>query len=130
MGVDYFLIDKKNKTFFELGRGNWYNLGYDLDCINDLGKLQECLLDEVFSYYGDVRGEFHFHVSEYLVNELHSCFGNTPTHDLFVISDCSDSWRYIIQEYRCIGTRYEVRGTPEWEKLMSYYDHKLKVDVT
>ena len=63
MGIDYFLVDKQNKTFFELGRGNWYNLGYDLDCISDPGKLQECLLEEVFSYYGDVKGEFHFHIA-------------------------------------------------------------------
>jgi hypothetical protein len=125
MGIDYFLIDKKNKTFFELGRGNWYNLGYDLGCINDPGKLQECLLDEVFSYYGDLRGEMHFLVSEYLVNELHSCFGSIPTHELFVISDCSDSYRHIRQEgYQCIGTRYEVRGTQEWHDTIGYYDQK------
>lgn len=126
MGVDYFLIDKKNKTFFELGRGNWHNLGYDLGCISDPGKLQECLLEEVFSYYGQLNGEFHFHVSEYLVNELHSCFGNTPTHDLFVISDCSDSWRHIIQEYRCIGTRYEIRDTPAWHQAIQGYNQNIK----
>lgn len=125
MGIDYFLIDKQNKTFFELGRGNWYNLGYDLDCVSDPGKLQECLLNEVFTYYGDVRGEFHFHISEYLVSELHACFGNTPTHDLFVISDCSDSYHHVRQEgYRCIGTRYEIRGTPEWEAAVGFYERR------
>lgn len=121
MGIDYFLIDKRNKTFFELGRGNWHNLGYDLDCIKDPGKLQECLLEEVFSYYGEVKGEFHFHVSEYLVNELHDCFKDTPSSELFVISDCSDSYARILQEYKCIGTRYEVRGSSEWKRLMSYW---------
>ena len=122
MGIDYFLIDKQNKTFFELGRGNWHNLGYDLDCIKDPGKLQECLLDEVFSYYGEVKGEFHFHVSEYLVNEIHNIFKDIPTHELFIISDCSDSYRNILREgYHCIGTRYEIRGTPEWNKAISFY---------
>lgn len=127
MGIDYFLVDKQNKTFFELGRGNWYNLGYDLDCISDPGKLQECLLEEVFSYYGDVKGEFHFHVAEYLVNEIYECFGNTPTHELFIISDCSDSYRNIRREgYRCIGTRYEIRGTPGWKEIILAYDSEEK----
>ena len=121
MGIDYFLIDKKNKTFFELGRGNWYNLG----CISDPGKLQECLLDEVFSYYGDLRGEMHFLVSEYLVNELNSLFGETPTNLLSVISDCSDAYGDMRREgYRCTGTRYEVHGTQEWHDAIGYYDQK------
>ena len=125
MGIDYFLIDKKNKAFFELGRGNWYNLGYDLGCISDPGKLQECLLDEVFSYYGDLRGEMHFHVSEYLVNELNSLFGETPTNLLSVISDCSDAYGDMRREgYRCTGTRYEVHGTQEWHDAIGYYDQK------
>jgi len=125
MGIDYFLIDKKNKTFFELGRGNWYNLQYDIGCIRDPGKLQECLLDEVFSYYGELSGEFHFHISEVLVDELHSLFGETPAYLLNVISDCSDAYGEMRREgYRCIGTRYEIRGTPEWKETIALYDQK------
>lgn len=122
MGIDYFLIDKKNKTFFELGRGNWYRLGYDIGCISDPGKLQECLLDEVFSYYGDVQGEFHFHISEYLVNEIHTCFGSTPIEQLAVVSDCSNVYSDIRKDgFRCVGTRYEIRGTPAWEEAVGFY---------
>jgi hypothetical protein len=125
MGIDYFLIDKKNKTFFELGRGNWHSLGHDKDCISDLGKLQDCLLSEVFSYYGHLTDRLHYHVSEHLTDEIFNNFGNTPKEYLEVISDCSDAYGDMRRQgYRCIGTRYEVRGTQEWHDIIGYYDQK------
>lgn len=123
MGIDYYLVDRANKTFYELGRGHWNNLQDHRHIISDPKRLEKILIREVFrSYYVDIDREFKERVRNRIVTDLVECFGGSSWADLQVINDCTDDlWIIRHKGYKCIGTLYEERGSPEHKKLLDGY---------
>jgi hypothetical protein len=48
MGIEYYLINKENKTFYALGKGGWYCLKDDIEALTDLKYLELFIFEDVF----------------------------------------------------------------------------------
>lgn len=122
MGMDWYLVDKHNKTFYELGRGNWYIIKDDFEALSDKEYLEHFLLTDVCGS-DDRDDEWNKYVSQRVVDDLFTNFGSTPKDSLKIINDSTDDlWIIRCKGYTCIGTRFEDKNTKEYQ---DYLDNHL-----
>ena len=58
MGVEYYLINKENKTFYDLGKGAWYEFTGQEEALTDLEYLEEFIFDDcLYGYDRDDTGD-------------------------------------------------------------------------
>ena len=110
MGVEYYIINRANKTFFDLGKGGWWDLGEDKDYLIDPEYLEEYIFDNVFNGYEDCYRTSPC-TREYcksLAKELYKfCEGTCMENILFASDTTDDSLVLRALRYRCVGTRYD-----------------------
>jgi hypothetical protein len=49
MGIEYLLVNKKNKTLYDFAKGSWYEFIYNKEYLTDLELLKEFIFDNVFN---------------------------------------------------------------------------------
>lgn len=111
MGVEYYVIDKANKTFYELGKGGWYELHYDMNVFSDLEMLTLFILEDVYEGGQWYKLEVWLDMEDYITNrvapDLFEAFGKTKKEDLVIVNDCGDDKVICkVKKYKCIGSRY------------------------
>jgi hypothetical protein len=87
MGIDYYLLDHQNATFFELGKGAWYALKDDIWVVKEPELFLEFV--EIEMGYNDL----NVNEKEYyqcLGSLLFGLFSKIPLNRLEVINDCAD----------------------------------------
>lgn len=132
MGTEYYLVDKKNKTFYDLGKGNWYILAQDLDYIQDKDLLELFLLEDVYNVYDcdwrtkEDNDQLIEYIKTRIVPDIYNAFGNTPKEYLTVVPDSVDDITICkAKKYKCIGTRHNDIGSEEYNKDMAYLNRQL-----
>ena len=113
MGVEYYLANTREKTFYELGKGYWPS-GREqyLDPKELMGLVQDKL-----GYWGDDDSTYHLEIYA----EIRNFLFNAETEDILVLNDADDSCRLLEDkngrwyyeqgyqgEYKQIGSRYRV----------------------
>jgi hypothetical protein len=100
MGIDYYLVNTNNKTFYYLGRGNWGDLSYEKDSLFDLEYLELFLKDDV-----ELFDENNY--CNKIANELYAFADGANKDQIFISSDCNDNMIYVYaHKYKCVGSRY------------------------
>ena len=113
MGVEYYVVDKKNKTFYELGKGSWFLLR-EKGVFSDPDFLHHFLVSHVCKEWVAEKDTLEY--VRWLAYDLHGHFGSTPSDQLVIINDCGDELFYIkCMGYRCVGTRF---GDPESDTFL------------
>jgi hypothetical protein len=117
MGTEYYLANKENKTFYELGKGGWCAFVHEMEALTDLEYLEEFIYDDVYDFYDfppekpEERRDYCKEIASELF-EFSKC-KNIKNIDFF--NDCGDE-KTIIKclGYRCVGSRYREKGNPKY----------------
>ena len=118
MGVEYWLVDKGKKTFYDLGKGPWGWCWDDFSwALSDVDVLEEALCG-----IWQKTGRFNtvpmmpddYSYVWWLAEDLHKYFGKSHEADMVVVSDGGDE-RVIMRSkgYRGIGSRYLHKASGE-----------------
>jgi hypothetical protein len=70
MGVEHYIINKKNKTFYDLGKGGWHKLAYEKEALFDLEYLKLYLRYDCCSYTDEDRLQLGNHFDTKVAPEL------------------------------------------------------------
>jgi len=136
MGVEYYLVDKKNKIFYDLGKGGLSELRYDFEALQDLEYLENYILEDCFQVSGenklnylkedDIKETIEY-VKNRLAPDLFNHFGQSDSKDLSIINDCTDDlWILKCKKYKCIGTRYYRPGSLEHNEEIARLNKHLE----
>lgn len=131
MSNGYDLIDKGNKTFYELGKGGWYVLNEEKEALTDLDYLKIFLLDDVFCREKEDADylEMQQYANERLAPDLFHCFGKSELKKLIIIDrGCDDLVVCKSRQYKCIGTRFHKIGSQEHQEAMAHLNRHLNQD--
>jgi hypothetical protein len=124
LGVEYYAINIQDKTFYELGKGGWYELNYEPEAFSDLEYLTLFILEDCYFFVDGDMGysdEEVKRITDYITNRvapaLFEMMRDTPPDKIKVVNDCGDDITICkAKGYRCIGTRYGSPGTKEYEE--------------
>ncbi len=127
MGIEYYLINKKDKTFYDLGKGGWYELNNDTEAFQDLDYLINEILTEC--YYiddGDMDVKYLDEITDHVTNrvapDLYEMCKDTDPSDIWIVNDCGDEITIArTKGYRCIGTRY-------YDKVSKAYNDQIEFE--
>jgi len=107
MGIDYYLINHHNATYYELGKGPWNDLNYEKIALYD-ADLMAVFLEESWDNFDHANpGRSNYFV---LVGKDVARFvGDAPPKSLVVYADCGDEhvWAHGLK-YVCNGVRYNL----------------------
>lgn len=136
MGVEYWLIDKKNKTFYDLGKGGWYAFNDDLECFQDLEYLTAYILDDVWDLEerhkkGSYPNDQYLDIKNYIINQLapdlFNLYCKSKPEDLEVVNDCGDDWVICkVKKYKCVGTRFYFDDPKERAQEIDHNNRHLE----
>ena len=122
MGVEYYIYDTLNKTFYDVGKGAWYKL--DVSLFSDYPLLEEWLT-KVWVDEGYTDSE-NIDYMRRVASDIHISFSGTPTQFLGIVSDCGDDICEMKSlGYRCVGTRFYDRGSPDHAHEMDRLNRHL-----
>lgn len=122
MGVEYYLINKENRTFYELGKGGWYGLMSEIDSLTDAEYMEEFIYDDVFMSYNrhgkeDYDEEHWRGYCKAVAQELFEFAKCKNLKNIEVINDCGDDTVALrALGYRCTGSRYRKEEDPEYNQ--------------
>jgi hypothetical protein len=121
MGIEYVIINRKNKTFYWLGKGPWLFL--ELDALVDQEYLEYVLKWEHFQlkdldsyYYRDL--DWLGPILTRMSSELVSFAKDTPVSDLVIVNDTCD-WISDARclHYLCVGSFYPNYEEENWHLM-------------
>lgn len=123
MGIEYYIINRKNKTAYDLGKGGWYALSYDKECFQDLEYLENYILEEC---YNEVNDFIKTYVKEKVAPDLFEFCKNTEPKDIFIFNDSGDDM-YICRciGYRFLGHRYSGMSNQEYQEHLKFLNRHL-----
>ena len=136
MGIEYWLIDKSNKTFYDLGKGGWLEFNYDKECFQDLEYLTAYILEDVWNlderiqngtYSTDEGIELKDYIKNQLAPDLYNLFSQSKPEDLVVVNDCGDD--FVIckaKKYKCVGTRFYFDDPKKRSEEINYNNKHLE----
>jgi hypothetical protein len=110
MGIEYYLVNKENKTFYELGK----HCDFDtLDYIEDPEYLEEYIYADVFfCYEKEEAGQEHLS-REYcreIAQEIYKFAKGCNPRNIECISDCTDDTLIVrCLGFVCVGSRYRCK---------------------
>lgn len=129
MGIEFYALNKRDGTFFELGRGSWYVLNHDREAFSDTEYLAHKILTEVYGRDSDDTDDewvdFVHRVQTDLAPALHAFAAGASASDLEVIYDNTDDYLMArCLRYRCVGTMYGS-GTEERAQMIEEMNKHL-----
>jgi hypothetical protein len=123
MGVEYYLVNTKDKIFYDLGKGGWYDLNYDMEAFFDLEYLIEEILTEC--YDGDESKRDY--VANRVAPDLYNICKGCTKSDIFIVHDCGDDLTFMrTKNYKCVGARYYDKDSEEYNKHMDFLNRHLE----
>lgn len=135
MGVEYYAINKQNKTFYDLGKGGWYGLT-DMEAFQDEEYLCHEILIECFNV--DEEDDWRSAKDkEWIVNHVKTRVGpdlfhmmkDTPPDKIKIVNDCGDDITICRSKgYRGVGTRYHAPDSPEHKQAVQFLNRHMDVN--
>ncbi len=135
MSMGWYLINKRDKTFYDLGAGGWYSLD-DHEAFSDLEYLTHEILYECFYIdEPDYRTEEEKdkvidHITDRVAPDLHKMCNGCGPDEVWVIPDNTDDLVFArTKEYRCIGTRYYDKNSDDYKTAIIQLNRPLDDDL-
>jgi len=124
MGVEYYLINKENKTFYALGKGGWYCLKDDIEALTDLKYLELFIFEDVFSQDDEEDEEWMKYCKE-IGAEIFEAAKCNNIKNLVIVNDCGDDTTILrALKYKCIGSRYRSKEDPGINKKQIEFENR------
>lgn len=116
MGVEYYIINKEDKTFYDLGKGGWYCLKDEIEAVTDQEYLGLFIFEDVFGHDDEEDVDFRAYCDE-IAAEIFEMAKCNNIKNLTVIDDCGDDTIILrALKYRCVGSRYRDPKDPKYNK--------------
>lgn len=126
MGICWYIINKEAKTFYELGKGCWFDLDADKEYLTDVECLEEFIFDDVFSLYDREVGDIDREYCKLVAQELYEfCKGTKLDNIIFRSDSGDDTIVFRALKYICTGTRYTGTETYPREKMIASENRHL-----
>lgn len=133
MSEEYYAINIKNKTFYDLGKGSWYALT-DMEAFQDKEYLcneilTECYYIDDLQYWSDEikRNEIIDHICNRVCPEIFQMMIDTSPDKIRIINDCIDDITICRSKgYRCVGTRYYDVGSTQYLDRIKFKNRHLE----
>ena len=127
MGTEYYLINKENNTFYDLGKGSWYEFIGQEEALTDLEYLEEFVFDDCLNGYD--RDEDHIDdtrgYAKELASELFEFAKCKNIKNILLTSDCTDDTIIIrCLGYKCVGSRYRDSANPECNRQHIEFENR------
>lgn len=117
MGIVYYAVNKANKTFYELGKGNWNDLNFDKEVFQDLEYLNSEILELVFDNSNNQ--EIIDHINNRVGPDLVEFFSNCPLSKIEIVNDCGDDHLiFCAKNYKCTGTRFGKKESKDYQQAI------------
>jgi len=130
MGIEYYIINRHDKTAYDLGKGGWNALNDDKECFQDLEYLANYIMTECYSRVFDkdislYSDEEKQEVKDYVVNriapDLFEFCKNTSPKDIFIFNDSGDDITICRSlGYKFVGHRYNQKNDTEYQKHLDF----------
>jgi hypothetical protein len=122
MGIEYTLVNHRDKTLFELGKGGWYVLvEYANASEGEIGaadllyedSVYDLIIEDVFGEYGDeVHNELDRRYYRLLAKEIIGFVNGADPKDIALTRDTDGSDVELeLKSYTYVGTRYYLGDT-------------------
>lgn len=119
MGLEYYLVNKENKTFYDLGKESWYVLMDEIDAVTDLEYLELFIKEDVFD--DNLSDEY----CKEMAYEIYSVAKCKDIRNIIVVNDSGDdSIIFRSLKYKCIGCRYRDDNNPEYNKELIEFNNR------
>ena len=137
MGVEYYIINRKNKTAYDLGKGSWYALNDDKECFQDLEYLQNYIITECWygldpesNYYNeDEKQDIKKYIADKIAPDLFEFCKATDPKDIFIFNDSGDDITICrALGYRFVGLRYLEKNEEAYQESLDFMNRHLKDD--
>lgn len=130
MGAAYYIVNKEEKIFYELGKGQWSLLANNLDAFADFEYLCLFLLDEVFeSTKRQCSKEMIDYIEQRVARDIFRLFGKVKPENLVVINDLTDDLAFLkMKKYECVGTRFFDKESTEYVEYLNKLNEHLYRD--
>jgi hypothetical protein len=133
MGTEYYAVNKRDKTFYELGKGSWYILNQDKEAFTDLDYLALYIWEDIYDEGSFLDKENIASVKDCIYSRVAPdlfklCNGASPK-DMEVFNDCGDELTIIRSlKYKCIGSRFGDIDSEQYIKDLEYINRHLRDD--
>lgn len=124
MGTGYYIINKEDKTFYDLGKGGWYVFIDEMDAVTDLEYLGLFIFEDVFGHDDPEDVDFKAYCDE-IAAEIFEMAKCNNIKNLVVVNDCGDDtiiFRSL--KYRCVGSRYRDPKDPDYQKKQIEFENR------
>jgi hypothetical protein len=107
MGIEYTLVNHKDKTCFELGKGSWYALcdhkGQGDICLLYENKIYDTIINEIWETYirHSNNSENYHKVARELAKNLFNFINNADPTQISLANDCDDSKFKLREDSYC-----------------------------
>lgn len=124
MGVEYTLVNNKDKTCFELGKGSWYALcdhnGQGDICLLYEDQIYDTIINEIWEISSIRQSNDHenLHIlARELAKNIFRFVNNADPTEISLANDCDDSIFYLRDANYCwIGSRYSYSDFKQFNK--------------
>jgi len=133
MGIEYYVVDKKKKVFYELGKGGWYALADEPEALTDYEYLVIFILEDCFGLEREDDPKEYEKLEKYVEKrialDLYMNFGSSDMKDIRILSDSGDDMLNILRKrYTCIGSRYGEKDSKEYLDSLKELNQHLKFE--
>ena len=127
MGIDYYLLNHHNATYYELGKGPWEDLNYEKDALYD-SDLMAVFLEESWNSFSHDPAEDRSNYFILLGKDVMRFVGDAPPKSLVVYGDYEHVWAHALK-YVCNGARYNLKDLEKnAAEVQEYNDRYLDPD--
>jgi hypothetical protein len=120
MGIEYSLVNHKNQTYFDLGKGGWSVFNHHL---KDLFLFQE-VYEDFSPGFEDPESEETKEYIRNIVDNIIKFVGDADLKYIEITADCDEYHAYMRNYYTCIGSRY---GLGNAEKNKGYIEENNQI---
>lgn len=136
MGVEYYIVNRKNKTAYDLGKGGWYSLNNDKESFQDLEYLINYIITECYNSVFDKDSSWYSNqekkeLKDYIINriapDLFEFCKDTSPKDIFIFNDSGDNITICRSlGYKFVGHRYNEKGDKDYLEHLDFLNRHLK----
>lgn len=135
MGTEYYIINRKNKTAYLLGKGGWYALNDDKECFQDIEYLAHYIMTECwiglkteFNWYNEEeKSDIKKYIANRIAPDLFELCKDTNSKDIFIFNDCGDDLAICrALGYKFVGQSYADKDSKEYKENLDFLNRHLK----
>ncbi len=135
MGIEYTVINKNNKTMYDLGKGGWSALSLDKEAFQDLEYLSNYIMyecychvfdDDIMHYTEEEKNSVKNYITTRIAPDLFEFTKDALPDDIEIFGDGGDELSICRSlGYIFTGTRFEEKLSPQWNVYLNDLNYHI-----